>query len=91
MGWTETSTESKYRPNRNIHRTGSTGGIEERAQPIRRPNRNIGRMVELIDWLIDYLTLADCNNPARGQKQEDIRTENEQETERKKQANKQTY
>ena len=40
----------------------------------------------LIDWLIDYLTLADCNNPARGQKQGDIRTKDEkQETEKNKQ------
>ena len=41
-------------------------------------------------WLIDYLTSADCNNPARGQKQGNIRTDDEQETERKKQTNKQT-
>ena len=35
--------------------------------------------------LIDcFLTLADYNNPARGQKQGDIRTKDEQETEGKK-------
>ena len=43
----------------------------------------------LID-LIDYLTLADCNNPARGQKQGDIRTSNEREIEGKKKQTKQT-
>ena len=30
--------------------------------------------------MIAYLTLADCNNPARGQKQGNIRTNNERET-----------
>ena len=33
--------------------------------------------VNMIDWLIDHLTLADCNNPARGQKQGDIRSKDE--------------
>ena len=34
------------------------------------------------DWFIDYLTLAGRNNPARGQKEGDIRPKNQQETER---------
>ena len=37
--------------------------------------------------MIDYLTLADCNNPARGQKQGDIRTKDET---RNRKKNKQT-
>ena len=44
----------------------------------------------LVDRLIDYLTMADCNNPARGQKEGNIRTKNEDETEKNKRTNKQT-
>ena len=52
-------------------------------QSVRGAKWNTNTSDWLIDWLIDNLTLADCNNPARGQKQGNIRINNEQETEEK--------